>query len=350
MMWQEARKQERKIRGMLVDYKRRAERRKDYYEKIKAEPTQFIQIHGRPCKIHLDPAVAIAGDSPANMMSWQGNQDILIDRFDVRAHLDYIPEVKSREEDDELTAEERYINYERYRILAQNDFLGVSEDKFLHQLNIEEQFGPVEKTEPQPIEGKKKVVGAAIGYNYSEGGTVAAPAAAGEPAKEEKVSSEEENEDDDDDDDSDIDFDLCVDVNKISSAQAHEMNASALSYGMMSNDFFSFLTKDVEEAENLKIAREREEEKAMFSGRKSRRERRAFREKKLLGRKLSPPSYAATRAAPIADLIRTVTKAQSRSRSRSDSPPNAGMIQYITSFGGDETPLEPPPPQIIKTR
>ncbi|KAG8243391.1 hypothetical protein J6590_046439 [Homalodisca vitripennis] len=85
-------------------------------------------------------------------------------------------------------------------------------------------------------------------------------------------------------------------------------------------------------------------------GRKSRRERRAFREKKLLGRKLSPPSYAATRAAPIADLIRTVTKAQSRSRSRSDSPPNAGMIQYITSFGGDETPLEPPPPQIIKTR
>lgn len=60
-------------------------------------------------------------------------------------------------------------------------------------------------------------------------------------------------------------LDLCVDVNKISTAQAHEMNASALSYGMKSNDFFSFLTKDVEEAENLKIAREREEEKAMFS-------------------------------------------------------------------------------------
>lgn len=34
MMWHEARKQERKIRGMLVDYKKRAERRKDYYEKI----------------------------------------------------------------------------------------------------------------------------------------------------------------------------------------------------------------------------------------------------------------------------------------------------------------------------
>ena len=34
IMWHEARKQERKIRGMLVDYKRRAERRREYYEKI----------------------------------------------------------------------------------------------------------------------------------------------------------------------------------------------------------------------------------------------------------------------------------------------------------------------------
>ena len=33
----------------------------------KADPTQFLQLHGRPVKIHLDPAVAMAGDSPANM-------------------------------------------------------------------------------------------------------------------------------------------------------------------------------------------------------------------------------------------------------------------------------------------
>jgi hypothetical protein len=58
-------------------------------------------------------------------MSWQGNHDILIDRFDVRAHLDFIPENTSKEdEEEEISQEERYINYERYRILAQNDFLG----------------------------------------------------------------------------------------------------------------------------------------------------------------------------------------------------------------------------------
>ena len=33
-MWQEARKQEKFIRGVMVDYKRRAERRKGFYDKI----------------------------------------------------------------------------------------------------------------------------------------------------------------------------------------------------------------------------------------------------------------------------------------------------------------------------
>ena len=33
-MWQEARKQEKKLRGMMVDHKKRAERRREYYEHI----------------------------------------------------------------------------------------------------------------------------------------------------------------------------------------------------------------------------------------------------------------------------------------------------------------------------
>lgn len=33
-MWHEARRQEKKIRGMLVDYRKRADRRKEFYEKI----------------------------------------------------------------------------------------------------------------------------------------------------------------------------------------------------------------------------------------------------------------------------------------------------------------------------
>lgn len=51
----------------------------------------------------------------------------MIDRFDVRAHLDYISEVKNPDiPPEDLSQEERQCNYERYRILAQNAFLGIS--------------------------------------------------------------------------------------------------------------------------------------------------------------------------------------------------------------------------------
>lgn len=57
-------------------------------------------------------------------MPWQGQLDNLIDRFDVRAHLDFIAPIPKRTEEDELPQDQRHANYESYRILAQNDFLG----------------------------------------------------------------------------------------------------------------------------------------------------------------------------------------------------------------------------------
>lgn len=33
-MWQEARKQEKKIREIMIDYQKRAERRREHYEKL----------------------------------------------------------------------------------------------------------------------------------------------------------------------------------------------------------------------------------------------------------------------------------------------------------------------------
>lgn len=329
-MWHEARRQERKIRGMLVDYRKRAERRRDYYEKIKADPTQFLQVHGRQCKIHLDPAIAAAADS-AVMMPWQGNSNNLIDRFDVRAHLDHIPPLKKEEEDD-LTSEERLLNYERYRIIAQNSYLGISEEKFLKQLHLEEQFGYTE------VKGKKepKGTGAAIGFNYEEGTAITAPAAPAEFPEENF---------DDDNSDSDLDVDLAINVSKIDSSQAHDMNKHGQQFGMFDNDFYSFLTDDMEEAESYKLAKEEEHEKALFSGRKSRRERRAHREKRLANRKISPPSYAA-KESPTNPSLRD----DSHSPSRSPSP-DAGKITYITSFGDDEeTPSSSKPTYADKVK
>lgn len=48
-------------------------------------------------------------------------------------------------------------------------------------------------------------------------------------------------------------------------------------YGMTGCDLFSFLTGDADDAEHQKQLLREEKEKAMFSGRKSRRERRAHR-------------------------------------------------------------------------
>ncbi|XP_064484050.1 CLK4-associating serine/arginine rich protein-like isoform X2 [Ornithodoros turicata] len=325
-MWHEARKQERKIRGMMVDFKKRAERRREFYERIKQDPAQFLQVHGRQCKIHLDPAIAQAADSPATMMPWQGHREIMIDRFDVRAHLDIIPDCKAQAEPTVMTEEqreeERQTNYERYRTLVQNDFLGVSEDKFLHQIYLEERFGPIGKPIGTTEEEKKKLAEkkAAIGYVYEDS----------TPVPSTSTNQEEEEEEEDL---SDIDLDITINVNDLTNEQAKEMNTYSHVYGMETTDFISYLYKDKEEQEQLKLARELEEEKAMYSGRKSRRERRALREKKLRGRRVtSPPSYAA-RESPTYKPFR---ESHSSSRSRSNSPQNAGEIKFITSFGASD--------------
>lgn len=144
----------------------------------------------------------------------------------------------------------------------------VTEEKFLHQIHIEEQFGSVAKPEYPGIKDKKKSSNnAAIGYNYeteeaiTEATKPAAAAAAADTAAGGDSAAEEEKEDED----SDIDLDICVDVSQIESAQAHEMNLVAQKYGLIGADYFSFLTQDFEEAESLRQARKQEEEKAMYS-------------------------------------------------------------------------------------
>lgn len=58
---------------------------------------------------------------------------------------------------------------------------------------------------------------------------------------------------------------MSIDVSKIGTDQANELNSTAHSFGMTTNDFYSFLNNDLEEAENIQLARLAEEEKAMFA-------------------------------------------------------------------------------------
>lgn len=215
-------------------------------------------------------------------------------------------------------------------------FAGISEEKFLHQLFLEEQFGVNAQVEAEQraSTSKKKAAaggGVAIGYTYEESepsGVV--PFTQTITAIEQSAGTSKYDECMKSDSDSDLDMDVSIDINKVGTTQAHEMNACGRHYGMKSNDFYSYLTKDSDEAEALRMAREEEQEKIMFSGRKSRRERRAQRERKFAGRPLSPPSYAAKE-----ELVPR-TYDDPNDSSRSPSPVNSGKITYITSFGGED--------------
>lgn len=57
-------------------------------------------------------------------MPWQGDPDDknnLIDRFDVRTYLDVIPEHQHSDQDFQKEENASILNYERYRILIQNE-------------------------------------------------------------------------------------------------------------------------------------------------------------------------------------------------------------------------------------
>ncbi|XP_070982591.1 CLK4-associating serine/arginine rich protein-like isoform X1 [Oncorhynchus clarkii lewisi] len=342
-MWQEARKHERKLRGMMVDYKRRGERRREYYEKIKKDPAQFLQVHGRAYKIHLDSAVALAAESPVNMMPWQGDANNMIDRFDVRAHLDFIltytpPLLNTATPEQE--SEERKCNYERYRGLVQNDFASISEEQCLYQIQMDELYGGLQR----PNEDEKKKLAkekATIGYTYED-------SAVTKSGEEEEKGEEDDSDNSESEEDEGIpDIDVEVDVDELNTEQELDLNKMATPYGMAEGDFVRMLRKDKDELEAIKHAKALEAEKAMYSGRRSRRQRREFREKRLKGRQISPPSYARRDSPTYDPYKRPQSESSSESRSRSRSP-GPEKITFITSFGGSDeeaaAATQAPPP------
>ncbi|BFZ06978.1 hypothetical protein BsWGS_10017 [Bradybaena similaris] len=326
-MWHEARRQEKKIRGIMVDYKRRADRRREFYEKIKQDPAQFLRMYGRPVKIHLDQAVALAAEGPQSMMPWQGDFNNMIDRFDVRANLDHIPEyVPDRHRvSDSNDDDERQANYERYRTLVENEAAALSEEHCLHQIYLDEHFGTTIIKGNEEEKKKNADKKAAIGYVY-EGSTPVADKAPDNEDSEGDESLEEDIET--------ADLDVTIDVDVLTPDQIREVNLCAAQYGMKDDDFVRLLRKDKEELEQLRAAKQLEEAKAQFSGRKSRRERRAINEKRQNPQRFSRPSYAARESPKYEPYKRpgSSSRSHSRSRSRSSEP---RPVKFITSFGAE---------------
>ncbi|CAI8036100.1 CLK4-associating serine/arginine rich protein [Geodia barretti] len=335
-MWHEARKQEKKIREAVVDFQKRAERRRQHYAKERKDPMQLMRVYGRKTPLHLNPA---ASKMSSSMIPWQGDEANMISRYDVRVNLDYIPDYSKLPKPTKSVSEEweeQRCNYERYRFLVLNQFKRVSEQDALAVIDVEEMFHIPGKSSGGNSGGgfrekAKSQARAAIGYSY--GGTSEEAAQA---MRDEQLLAEYLGEDDGEGEDkvfsSESEYEVDVDLDDYSPADVDRLNVLALEYGVAASSFSKNLRTEKKSMEEAKQARISDIEKASMPGRRSRRERRQMRER-APRRVLTPPTYA-QRGSPTYE---TYNKPEQRSRSSSrSSTPGEGKVEFITEFGGDD--------------
>ncbi|KAI8377168.1 alternative splicing regulator-domain-containing protein [Choanephora cucurbitarum] len=135
-MWQEAKANDKRIRELMVDHKKRAERRRAYYESRLGDPLQLIRVIGSASKLYPDAEQFYYHENTDNFMPWQANPDIKIDRFDGRSLLDYMPTTSKHQDnkEDDMTDE---LNFERYHDLIEAERLNVSEKERLAEVEEE---------------------------------------------------------------------------------------------------------------------------------------------------------------------------------------------------------------------
>ncbi|RVX21497.1 hypothetical protein CK203_001788 [Vitis vinifera] len=254
-MWHEARRSERKVHDLMDAARKRAQRRAVFLAKRRGDPQQSIQVVGSRSRTYRDDGLyqatldqqglkKLSDPSMSSSLSsnlkyvasllfgiyilsngdltfiffhripWNGKQNILIDRFDGRALLDFIRDSDSRhfraqqktEEEEEL---EEFVNFERYRDLIKHRRRGcrftslvllvtVTDEEGLQHVNEEMEaktvapFTSDRSQLPQPPASKGSY--SQVGFSYDGDG------------KEETHFSDGDNDDDDEDDEDDEDF------------------------------------------------------------------------------------------------------------------------------------------------
>ncbi|KAJ7944423.1 CLK4-associating serine/arginine rich protein [Quillaja saponaria] len=363
-MWHEARRSERKVHDMMDAARKRAQRRAVYLAKRRGDPQQSIQVIGSRCRTYRDDGLYQSTEDQQGLIPWNGKQDILIDRFDGRALLDFIRDTGSRhfrvqeksEEEEEL---EELVNFERYRDLIKHQRRGFSDEEGLQHVNqvIEAKVAALfasERSQPsQPSASKGSY--SQVGFSY-EGN-----------AKEESHFSDADDDEEDEDDEDAEDFNS-------DDSNDEGMEIIAKEYGVKRYGWLVYMDKKAKEEEK----RQKEVIKGDPAIRKlSRKERRKAsqiereRERevgRISGvRVLHHDPYRESRRSPTYEAYSRSRRSRSRSQSYSPShsrrysrsgysadihrsKPRTPKIEYITEFGGsgdrDAPKLEgfsPPP-------
>ncbi|KAJ6990240.1 hypothetical protein NC653_018702 [Populus alba x Populus x berolinensis] len=139
-MWHEARRSEKKVHDMMDAARKRAQRRAVFLAKRRGDPMQSIQLIGNRSRMYRDDGLYQATHDQQGLIPWNGKQDVLIDRFDGRALLDFIRESGTRralqksEEEEEL---EEFVNFERYRDLIKHRRRGCRKTKAIHLYGVD---------------------------------------------------------------------------------------------------------------------------------------------------------------------------------------------------------------------
>ncbi|XP_042438578.1 CLK4-associating serine/arginine rich protein-like [Zingiber officinale] len=349
-MWHEARRSERKVHDLMDAARKRAQRRAVYLAKRRGDPQQLLQVAGTRCRVHRDDGLYQAAHDQQGLIPWNGKQDILIDRFDGRALLDFIRDHSSRnsrvqhktEEEEEV---EEFVNFERYRDLIKLRHRGFSDEDGLQHVQQELE---AKHTLPFPFERPQvaqpsvsKGLYSQVGFSYKG------------DAHDESQNVDSENEDEDDEDEEE-EKDFSSD-----DSNDERMETIAKEFGIKRYNWLVYMDKKAKEEEK----RQKEIIKGDPAIRKlSRKERRKAsqmeREKeretaRMIGWAPHHDPYRESRRSPTYDAYPRSKRSRSRSRSRSYSPSQSRRhdrsshgdnghrskskppkIEYITEFGG----------------
>ncbi|KAG9451000.1 hypothetical protein H6P81_010965 [Aristolochia fimbriata] len=348
-MWHEARRSERKVHDLMDAARRRAQRRAVYLAKRRGDPQQSLQVIGSRCRMYRDDGLYQATQDQQGLIPWNGKQDILIDRFDGRALLDFIRDSNSRHiRSEEKSAEEEeleeFVNFERYRDLIKHRRRGFSDEDGLKHVDQELEvkaaasFMPdrLHSTQPTPSKGSYSQVG----FSYDGNGK-------------EEQHMEESDDDDDGEEDEEDEKDISSD-----DSNDEGMEAIAKEFGVKRFNWLVYMDKKANEEEK----RQKEVVKGDPAIRKlSRKERRKAsqmereREREVArltgNRVLHHDPYRDPRRSPTYEAYSRHRRSSTRSRSRSPAhsrrydrgshadnghrgKSKASKIEYITEFGG----------------
>eukprot|EP01099_Mayorella_cantabrigiensis_P006842 TRINITY_DN5849_c0_g1_i1.p1 TRINITY_DN5849_c0_g1~~TRINITY_DN5849_c0_g1_i1.p1 ORF type:complete len:195 (-),score=50.83 TRINITY_DN5849_c0_g1_i1:144-650(-) len=155
-MWKQCRQQEKVLAGMMSERRRRAERKAAYFASKLIDPIQTLRATGSSVKIFKDSAQYQNNENRENLMPWNGKQDVLIDRYDGRALLDYIAPYDKKKNNYQMTEEEEELedrlNYERYRSIIEASRYDLEERSVIREVEAK----PVYDTKMAPTEKERE--------------------------------------------------------------------------------------------------------------------------------------------------------------------------------------------------